>query len=87
MITAHALAKLLLEGPDVEVTTWDPVHREPNAVEQVIATDAFGVVLGMELTGSVVDGAGVIWTAHDTARRGLVKAAAQCVTAKREWVG
>jgi len=75
-----------LSLPDAEVTTWDPEHREPHAVEQVIATTEGALVLGMELEPSwTVDGAEVLWTAHDTARRSFETACSQWARSKREW--
>jgi hypothetical protein len=70
------LIALLAQLPgDIEVTTWDERLQEQHAVEQVITiTGRAGsaLVLGMEMTaGWMVDGAEVVWTAHDTARKGL----------------
>lgn len=84
---SHDLARLLLAQPDREVTTWDASRRETHAVEQVVL-GADEVVMGMEMgAGPALDGAEVVWTAHDVARRGLVKACARWARAKKEWVG
>lgn len=87
MIAAHALARLLLQGPDVEVTTWDPALGEQAAIEQIVQTpDA--VVIGMEMAPSwTVDGAEIVWAADDSARRGIEHAQARWARAKREWAG
>jgi hypothetical protein len=87
VLTAHALARLLLAGPDLEVTTWDPREGEQAAIEQVVATD-LAVVLGMDIApGWTVDGAETVWAADDSARRGIERAQARWEQAKREWVG
>lgn len=87
MLTAHALARLLLAGPDVEVTTWDPKEGEQSAIEQVIATKD-SVVLGMDIQPSwTVDGAEVVWAADESAARGIELAQARWARAKTEWVG
>lgn len=84
----HDLARLLASLPDADVCTWDGEHREAQAVEQVIVTTTGDVVIGMEISaGWTVDGAAIVWTAHDLARRGLENAQARWVSAKLEWVG
>lgn len=86
-LTAHQLARLLLAGPDLEVTTWDPREGEQSAIEQIVATD-LAVVLGMDIAPSwTVDGAEIVWAADDSARRGLENAQARWARAKLEWVG
>lgn len=88
MLTVRQLRELLAQvPPDLEVTTWDPELKEPVAVEQVIQSGE-AVVLGMEMSaGWTVDGAKIIWCAHDIARRGLEKVQALWERAKGEWVG
>lgn len=87
MITAHQLARLLLSGPDIEVTTWDPGFGEQASIEQVIQTD-LAVVLGIDIAASwTVDGAQLVWAADESAALGIVKAQARWASAKKEWVG
>lgn len=83
---AHELARILLAGPNAEVSTWDAAHKCDAAIEQII--DVRGVlVLGMDIDDpGFVDGAEVIYTEHDTALRGLVKAQAVANQSKREAV-
>lgn len=88
MTVGQLIAALQQLPAELPITTWD--GQCENDVEQII--EATGetprVVLGMEMTpGWTVDGAKIIWAAHDVARRGIEQAQAVWARAKREWVG
>ena len=89
MITVRRLQQQLAKlDQDLEVTTWD--GQCENSVELVLHVDGENprVVLGMEMApGWTLDGAKIIWAAHDVAHRGFEKAQAIWQRAKGEWVG
>jgi hypothetical protein len=87
----HELIQLLRALPaNAEVCTWDGAGESDLVIEQVLLVQGHRspvVVLGAEITGDIVEGAEVVWTEHETAHKGIVKAQARWARARREAVG
>lgn len=92
MITAHELARVLLAGPNCPVVTWQnrsvaPTEACDSDVEAVIEVEGHKgpvVVIGMDIDGTIVEGAEVVWADSEGALRGIVRAQERMAAARRE---